>query len=176
MKNNNDQKKKSRKETLVDTLGLVASSLTGVVPDYFSGLRGTGILAARAYGVAAIFPTGGPYGKWRNFLYKKTKTTDKSSKLRDYLVELTAFNSFQIPLYATTLAIGSLASNMMNNEFRIDPEKIIRGVEFLLLTSPISAPGLGFYMEEVRKLFKLESAPEKARKSLENKVNISKPL
>jgi len=78
-----DIKKKSRRESLVDTAGLITYSLlAGAITDYVSGLRGIGILASRTYGTVINIPTAAPYGKWRNFLYKKTKTTDESSKLR----------------------------------------------------------------------------------------------
>ena len=166
-----DIKKKSRKESLVDTAGLVTYSLlAGAVTDYASGLRGLGILASRTYGTAINLPTAAPYGKWRNFLYKKIKTTDKSSKLRKYLTELLVFDTFQVPLYSTVLSVGSLAYNLSRGEFKIDLDKVQSGTEILTVISPLVGPTMGLYMEGFRKLFKLDSAPKKAGKSLEKEL------
>ena len=144
--------------------------MTGVVPDYFSGLGTIGIIASRAYGAAAILPTGAHYGRWRNFLYEKTKTTDKSSRLREFMVEMAAFNTFQVPLYATTLTAASFASHLIKGELIVDFEKVRSGVETLALLSPIAAPGTGIYIDFVRKLFGLDPAPREARKMLESEV------
>ena len=160
------------KESLIDTLGLVTYSLlAGAITDYASGLRGLGIVASRAYGTAINLPTGAPYGKYRNFLYKKTKTTDKSSKVRKYLVELLAFDTFQVPLYATVIGFGSLVSNLSKGELKIDFDKVQNGVAILTAVSPLVGPTVGLYMESVRKLFNLKSAPRKARESLEETLS-----
>ena len=162
---------KKGKESLVDTLGLVSYSLiAGAATDYASGLRGLGIVASRAYGTAINIPTGAPYGKWRNFLYRKTKTTDKSSRFRKYLVELLAFDTFQVPLYATVVAVGSLASNLLQGEAKVDLDKVARGSAILTAVSPLVGPTVGLWMEGFRKLFRLKSAPKKAGEILENKL------
>ena len=160
------------KESLVDTMGLVSYSLVvGAGMDYSAGLRGFGILASRAYGTAINIPTGALYGKWRNFVYRKSRTTDKSSKLRKGVTELVAFNTFQVPLYATVIAVGSLASNLLSKgEFEIDIDKVFTGAEHLAMVSPLIGPTLGWYTEGLRKIFGLKSAPRKARESLENKM------
>ena len=171
MEKKDEEKKRSRKESLVDTAGLLTYSLiAGALTDYASGLRGVGILASRAYGTGINIPTAAPYGKWRNFLYEKTKTTDKSSKFKKYLTELLAFDTFQVPLYATVLSVGSLAYNLSKGEFKIDFDKVERGTEILTAISPLVGPVMGLYMEGFRKLFKLDSAPKKAGKSLEEKL------
>lgn len=163
---------KTGKETLVDTLGMVSYALVvGAGMDYSAGLDTMGIVSARAYGTAINIPTGGPYGKWRNFVYKKTRTTDQSSKLKKYLAELLSFNSFQVPLYATVVAVGSLASNLLTNgELKIDFDKVSAGAQHLAMASPLIGPTLGLYTEGLRRLFSLKSAPRKARESLEDKL------
>ena len=104
-------------------------------------------------------------------MYRKTRTTDKSSKLRKYLTELIAFDTFQVPLYSTVIAVGSLASNLINTgEFKVDFDKVERGTEILLGISPLVSPTMGLYMEGFRKMFGLKSAPRKARESLENRL------
>jgi hypothetical protein len=164
---------KRGKESLVDTLGVVSYSLiVGAGMDYSAGLRGMGIVASRAYGTAINIPTGAPYGKWRNFVYEKTRTTDKSSKFRKGVAELLAFNTFQVPLYSTVVAVGSLVSNLITNgEFKIDFDKVSTGAQHLAMVSPLIGPTLGLYTEGLRKVFGLKSAPRKARESLEDKFN-----
>ena len=160
--------RKISKESLVDTAGLVTYSLlAGAVTDYAAGLRGLGIVASRTYGTAINVPTAAPYGKWRNLLYKATKTTDESSKFRKGAIELLAFNTFQVPLYATVVAVGSLASNLSHEECKVDMEKVKRGSEILTLISPAVGPTLGLWCEGIRKLFKVKSSGRKARESLE---------
>lgn len=160
------------KESLVDTLGMVSYALVvGAGMDYSAGLDAMGIVSARAYGTAINIPTGAPYGKWRNYVYKKTKTIDQSSKLKKYMAELLSFNSFQVPLYATVVAVGSLASNLISNgEFKIDFDKVSLGAQHLAMASLFIGPTLGLYTEGLRKLFGLKSAPRKARESLEDKL------
>jgi len=159
------------KEGVADTLALVSYSLiAGATTDYASGLRGLGIVASRAYGTAINVPTGAAYGKWRNFLYRKTKTTDKSSKLRKGAVECLAFGTFQVPLYATVIAFGSLASHLTQGEVKVDLDKIGKGAAILTCISPLIGPTMGLWSEGVRKLFDLKSAPRKARDSLEQKL------
>jgi len=164
------EKTKSRKESLVDTLGLVTYSLiTGATLDYASGLRGLGIVASRAYGTAINTPTGALYGKWRNFLYRKTKTTDESPNRKKYLTELLAFNTFQVPVYATAVGVGSLVSNLLAGEFKIDFDKVANGAGILLAISPAIGPTMGLWLEGCRKVFGIKSAPKQARESLEQR-------
>ena len=102
---------KKGKEGLVDTLGNVSYSLiVGGTLDYFSGLSAGGIFVARVYATGTNALTAAPYGKWRNLIFKLTKTGEKSGKLRKGLADLLAFNTFQTPFYASAVAIGNLLS------------------------------------------------------------------
>ena len=162
---------KRKKEILVDTLGNVTFSLiASAITDYSSGLRGMGILASRSYGTAINIPTGGPYGKWRNYVYRNFKTTDRSTKIKKGLTEFVAFNSFQTPLYTTVLTVGSLFSNLLKGELKVDYENVLTGTVILTTISPLVGPLMGLYMEGVRKIFGIKSAPKQARESLENKI------
>ena len=147
------------KEGWIDTLGNTTYPLVvGGMLDYASGLRGWGIAASRAYAMGINVPTGALYGKWRNKLFNATKTNKESSKLRQGLVDLLAFNTFQVPIYATAIAIGSLLS-----EGKVDLEKVRDGAGYLAMASPLIGPTMGWYMDKLRKVFKLKSAPEKAK-------------
>lgn len=153
-----ESKVRKGKEGLVDTLGNVTYPLiVGSILDYSTGLRGWGIVASRTYATAINAPTGAPYGKWRNFMFKLTKTTGKSNKVRQSLADLVAFNTFQVPLYSSVVAVGSLIS-----EGKVDWDKVKHGAEYLTIISPVIAPTIGMYMDGLRKIFKLKSAPEKA--------------
>ena len=81
-----------------------------------------------------------------------------TEKAQDALTDLVAFNTFQVPVYATALSIGSLVS-----EGNVNLDKVKHGAGYLATISPFIGPTMGWYMDRLRKLFKLESAPEKAR-------------
>ncbi len=149
---------RSSKESIVDTMGSVTYPLiVGTALDYASGLRGWGLVASRAYATGINIPTGGLYGKWRNTVFRTTRTIENSGKLKKSIADLVAFNSFQIPLYSSVIAVGSLVS-----EGEVDWNKVARGAEYLAIFSPLVGPTLGWYMDGLRKAFKLKSAPEKA--------------
>ena len=159
------------REAIADTIGLVSYSLAaGALTDYASGLRGGEIIASRAYGTAINIPTGAAYGRWRNFLYRTTRTTDKSSRLRKGAVEFAAFTTFQVPLYASVIAVGSLAGHLSQGEIKVDLDKIGKGAAILTCISPFVAPTVGLWMEGVRKICGLKSAPRKSRESLEREL------
>ncbi len=154
------------KESIIDTVGNVTYPLiVGTLLDYASGLRGLGIVASRTYATGINIPTGAPYGKWRNVMFKLTRTNKESSKIRKSFVDLVAFNTFQVPLYSSVIAVGSLVS-----EGKIDWDKVKNGAEYLAMISPFIGPTMGWYMDGLRKVFKLKSAPEKASNSLEDKI------
>lgn len=162
---------KKGKEAIADTIGGVSYPLVvGSIIDYSSGLRGMGIVASRGYATAINAPTGAIYGKWRNFLYKATRTTDESSKLRKGAVELAAFNTFHTPLYATVVAVGSLYSHLLKGEVGVDLEKVAVGTRNLAMFSPFIGPTMGWWCEGVRRLFGLKSSGRKAREKLEQEV------
>jgi hypothetical protein len=81
-----------------------------------------------------------------------------TNKIQDSIVDLLAFNTFQTPLYASAIAIGSFFS-----DGSVDLEKVRKGTEYLLSISPLLAPTLGLYLDGLRKIFNLKSAPEKGK-------------
>jgi hypothetical protein len=158
------------KESLADITGNVSYSLiTGIILDIVSGLKPMGILTSRAYATAANFVLAAPYGKWRNIVFKATKTTDGSSKKRRYFADLLSFNTFQTLQYASAVTISTLIT-----EGHVNLEKVVRGTAFLMTISPIIGPSMGWYMDKIRKLFKIKSAPERARQDLEKTVEAEK--
>jgi len=161
MKNENLEgivnKEKFGRESIVDTLGGVSYSLiSGSLLDYCTGLNFYGVLASRASATAMNSVTSAPYGKWRNLIYKILKTNKESSKIKKFLTDLLAFNTFQVPIYAAGIAMGSLVS-----EGKVDWDKVKHGSEYLTTISPLIAPTMGIYMDYLRRIFKIKAAAEK---------------
>ena len=150
----------AKKVALVDTVENISYSLiAGSILDYCAGLNFAGIVASRTSATAMNSVTGGPYGWWRERAFKLTKTNEESGKIRKSLVDLLAFNTFQVPIYAAAVAIGSLVS-----EGKVDMEKVQNGATYLATISPFIGPTLGWYMDGCRKLFGVKSAAEGAYK------------
>ncbi len=84
------------------------------------------------------------------------KTTKESSQKKKRITELIAFNTFQIPVYAAAIAIGSLAQ-----EGTIQYEKMIKGTGNLLMISPLIGPTMEWYMNKTRELFRIKTPEEK---------------
>lgn len=148
----------AKKVAIVDTAGNVTCSLIlGGILDYCAGLNLTGIVASRASATAINTVTGGPYGWWREKTFKVTKTTENSRRVRKTLADLLAFNTFQVPVYAAAVAIGSFAS-----EGKVDFDKVAHGATYLAAVSPFIGPILGLFMDGFRKVFGVKSAAEGA--------------
>jgi hypothetical protein len=133
------------------------SLITGGILDYASGLSLGGIVASRAYAGGINYLTGGEYGLWQERMYRWTNTTEKSGKLRKGLVDLLAFNTLQVPIYATAVTVASLVS-----EGKVDFEKVEHGARNLALISPFIAPTMRISMNWFRKLFRVKSIAERA--------------
>ncbi len=161
-----DEQSSAKKIALVDTAGNILYSLiVGSLLDYSAGLDLAGIVASRASATAINSVTGGLYGWWREKVFKATKTTEESRKLRKTLVDLLAFNTFQVPIYAAAVAIGSYVS-----EGKADMEKVQNGAVYLATISPLIGPTMGWFMDGFRKVFRLKSAAEGAYKGNESKL------
>jgi len=146
------------KEKIVDTGSALSYSLVmGSALDWLSGLRFPAIILSRSSAAAADSLTGALYGMWRDWIFKRTKTTEKSSKIKKYLTDLAVFDGFQIPVYATVVSLTSYLT-----EGYVDWAKVKHGVANLATISPFIGPLRGWYMDKARKLFRIESAPEKA--------------
>jgi hypothetical protein len=150
----------ARKIAAVDIGGNITYGLVvGAMLDYSAGLNAAGIIASRTYATAMNSVVGGPYGWWREKAFKVTNTNEDSGKVRKTLVDLLAFNSFQVPMYATAIAVGSLIS-----EGSVDWEKVRDGATNLAVISPLIGPTMGWYLDRFRRLFGVKSAAEGAYK------------
>jgi hypothetical protein len=84
-----------------------------------------------------------------------------NEKLKNGVIDLIAFNTFQVPLYATVAGLGVFFSKDSNLEKVIDGT--IKGASGLSGLSPFIAPSFGRYMDFMRKKFGLKAATEKAK-------------
>lgn len=165
-----EEKRLSKRGKIADgSSGLTYSFIVGGMLDFLAGLRFPGIMYSRLSSVVTDSLTSIPYGMWRDKVFKTAKTTEKSGKIKKYITDLVAFNTFQIPVYA---AIVSFASYLSDGY--IDGEKVRHGVTYLAAISPLIAPTRGLYMDGVRKLFGAKSSLEKANvsKKTEDKKNL----
>jgi hypothetical protein len=143
----------AKRIALADIVGNASYSLaTGAVLDYCSGLDLTGIATSRGSAILMNLVTAGPYGLWREKVFKLTGTNEKSGRLRKILVD-----SFQVPVYATAVAIGSLVS-----EGEVNWEKSFHGATYLAAISPFVGPTMGWFMDGCRKVFGVKTAAQGA--------------
>lgn len=149
----------TRPEALADTIGKITYSLlVGAGLDYFqAGLRGWSIAAARTSATAINFFTGSPYARWREGWYQFTGTHEKSSKLRQGLIELCAFNTFETYVYGISAGIGSLILTGT-----LDLKKIADGMAGLLYLSPLIGPTMGLWLNATCKLFHVRTVAERS--------------
>ena len=155
-----DNQPSKKKIRAVDTLGNITYSLiVGSALDYATGLNLKGILASRAYATGVNSVTGGPYGWWREKIYRITRTKETSSKFKKGLSNLLAFNTFQVPIYGSAVAIASFFS-----EGEIDFEKVENGMINLAIVSPLIGPTMNWTMDKFRKLFGIRTAIKGAYK------------
>ena len=145
-------------EARADTLGKVTYSiLVGTGLDYIqAGLRGMGIVTARASATVINTVTGSPYARWREGWYALTKTNDESSSMRQALVELGAFNTFETYIYGLSAGIGSLISTGT-----LYAEKIADGMVGLLYLSPIIGPTMGLWLNATCRIFNVKTVAER---------------
>ena len=143
---------------VVDTIANVTYSLVvGSLTDYFAGLNLAGILTSRATGTVVNALTGRQYCWWREKAFAVTSTNQDSRAIRKTLVDLCAFNTFQVPLYAGIVAFGSYIS-----EGRMDLEKACVGGEYLVMISPVVGPTIGWYIDLCRAIFGIKTAAQGA--------------
>lgn len=152
----------------VDRAGNITYSLlTGTILDIASGLDFAGVLASRGYATLVNYLTGPPYMGHRERMFRKTKTTKDSGKLRKRLVDLLSFNTFQTPIYMGAVTCGELVQKgadylFSDGDFNIDLTKAIKGGLFLLSISPIIEPTMNLWCDGTRKVFGIKPAVERA--------------
>lgn len=168
-------KKKTGK---ADALSSVTFSLLiGPGLDYISGMRTLGEIAlSRLLNGTSSLATSVHYGRWRDYLFRKTNTHTTSSLLRQKAVELLAFDTFGGASYSVCSAIVHIGYRLFSHE-EPNAQMFVDGLHhawkaytsILLISLPMSV-AYGWYMDAVRNLFNLPSAAEKSDRYASNTV------
>ncbi len=115
--------------------------------------------SVRAMGIASMLLTGERYGKYRDYLYRRTKTDENSSRARRWLTEMFAFSTVPIPLYVATLAIAGADRKQIGLS-------VVLSLAFALPESAL----LGLWMDSVRKFCGLKPAANASQRTQPDKV------
>lgn len=94
---------------LVDSLvGLVCFTVAASVTErYVAGLSWDQVAAARLAAAPVILLTGRPYAVWRDLVLERCPQIFlKDGPLRHAVLDILAFLSFQVPVYAAILALA----------------------------------------------------------------------
>src|SRR5918998_1730087 len=89
---------------VADTTALILFfTTTGIINERFiAGMTWEQVFHARLLGAVLMVPVGRPYGIWRDWLMQRARPDRRSQLLWDSL----ALVSFQVPIYATIIAIS----------------------------------------------------------------------
>jgi len=130
-------------------------------------------LSARGLAQPVNFATSRPYGKWRNFLFKKGNVKEDSSFVKKSLTEMLAFGSCQAPLYGAITGTTKIVSEsmkletplyqfqtLMNGASNVDWSDVGSGVGLVTALSPVIGPTYGWVNDKVRSYFGVPSATE----------------
>ncbi len=128
---------------LVDTSAMISYSIAvGMANEMLiAGMSLEQSLKSRAMSIIPNMLTGGIYGKYRDWVLKKFKTTQQSHWLKKAVADITAFASFQGPLYATILTLAGA-----------DSDQIMTAVGSITLISPLLGRPYGLYLDGLRKI------------------------
>ncbi len=114
---------------------------------FIAGMSFGQSLKTRAMGMVTNSLFGRPYGKFRDYAFKTTKTTDSSSFLRKAVVDTSALMIFWMPMYVGQmyLAGASRKSILIASAIAV-PLSLVEGKPF------------GMFMDWMRKKAGLKSA------------------
>lgn len=92
------------KAFVVDTVATVAffTLLAALVELFVVGMAPGQVLVARAIMIPVMVLTARPYGLWRDLLFGRLRPTGRLARI---VVDTATFLSFQMPVYAATLAV-----------------------------------------------------------------------
>lgn len=106
------------KRFLADTFALIVfSTVAGAFVEFLiAGLSASQVLQARLVAVPVILLTARPYGLYRDWLFRAFRAR-ADGPLRAALIDILAFVSFQVPVYALNLApagatLGQIAASV----------------------------------------------------------------
>jgi len=104
-------------------------------------------LKTRALGIVTTSIFGRPYGKFRDYAFKTTKTTDSSSFLRKAVVDTSALMVFWMPMYVGQMYLAGASKR-----------SIIIASAIAVPLSLVEGRPFGMFMDWMRKKAGLKSA------------------
>lgn len=127
----------------VDTAAMVTFSTPIAMANeiFVAGMDITDSLKARGIATVVNAFTARPYGKYRDFIFKKLKTTKKSGFWKKYFTDVLSFATFQAPLYAGILAASGA-----------DFDGVVAGSATITALSGFIGRPYGAYLDGVRKV------------------------
>jgi len=134
---------KSIKRFIVDTSAMISSSIVmGMANEMLiADMDLEQSLKSRAISLIPNILFGGIYGKYRDWMLKKFKTSEESHWLKKSTADIIAFTSFQGPLYAGILTFAGA-----------DSKQIATAVASFVVISPFLGRPYGLYLDWLRKL------------------------
>ena len=127
------------KKVLIDTMATIVffTVLAGLSELLIAGLTLEQVLLTRLITIPVMIITGRPYGLYRDWVV----AFGQSFRMPDFVLDILAFLSFQVPVYVTTLLIAGANWN----------EVATAVGSALLLMALISRP-FGLFLEFARRL------------------------
>lgn len=125
---------------LVDTVATIVffTLAAGLVELFLVGMPLQKVLFTRAVMIPLMVVTGRPYGLWRDFVFARAAPRKMWTRSA---VDVLAFLSFQVPIYAATLVLAGA-----------DPAEIATALgTAVILMVPLSRP-FGLFLEAVRRI------------------------
>lgn len=113
----------------------------------FAGMSLKQSLKIRAMGAVTSSLFGGPYGKFRDYVFRKAKITDSSSFLRKAFVDTAAAITFWMPVYVGQMCLAGASR-----------KSIIIASAIALPFSLVEGRPFGMYMDWMRKRVGLRPA------------------
>lgn len=125
----------------VDVFAINTFSLMQTIPLELGIVGMTWLQFAKARAMGTIVNTfiGRPYGIYRDYIFRKTNTTQESSFGRRYLVDTIVSVTFQTPTYCGILALSGA-----------DSEQITKAAGTVTLLSGFLGRPYGVYLEAIR--------------------------
>ncbi len=135
-------KKSGFKQFLADTTASVTYSFVvgGLNELFVAGMTWEQMLKSRGMATAVNVALGRPYGKFRDYVFQKTKTTEKSGFFRKFFADVAAFATFWVPIYASILYLAGA-----------DRDQIMTACGTITAMSGVLGRPYGLYLDVIRK-------------------------
>jgi len=143
---------------VVDTAAMITFSTPIAMTNeiFIAGMDVAESLKARAIGTALNIVSARPYGKYRDWVFKKCKTNEKSGFFKKFFTDVASFSTFQLPIYAGILYVSGA-----------DAEGVAKGSATIAALSGVIGRPYGVYMDWLREQSGLTPEYKLGEESLE---------